>query len=255
VGRATDAVLAAGAGPPVCSVRKIVNNVVRTNKALRWAAAIGALLLLTSCSSPGLAPTPAPTAPRAAGAAPTVAASPTALAPSALCEDGRLLVGDLPAMDRASKAGIEAARAKAVEWQSDAILTGLNVACQLFESDFRWQATFYSRNAQAFFASDTGEVQPAGVEAADVPTIEVQTLSFTRLHDALSREGFADDALISPSSGVEIRLNTDASPFGPPSAPRGALLFHVAVERLGEVRDVYVDAANGATYRYGQQGP
>lgn len=211
-----------------------------------------ATVFVASCTSPGLAPTPQPTAPSLRSGAPTAVSSPTAAARAPLCQDGRLLVGDLPAMDRASKSGIEAARSKAVEWQSDAILTGLNVACQLFESDFRWQATFYSRNAQAFFASDTGEVQPAGVEAADVPTVEVQALSFTLLHDALLREGFTDDALISPSSGVEIRLNTDASPFGPPSAPRGALLFHVSIERLGEVRDVYVDAGNGATYRYGQ---
>lgn len=218
---------------------------------LGWLA-LAAPLVLGACGSPGLAPTPAPTRPGAAVDSTQPGASPTAKTELALCDEGRLLVGDLPAMDQASKAGIEAARTAAAEWQSDAILTGLNVACQLFESDFRWQATFYSREAQAFFASDTGEVEPAGVEAANVPTIDVQALSFTLLHDALLREGFTDGALISPSFGIEVRMNTDAAPFGPPSAPKGALLFHVAIERLGEVRDVYVDAGNGSVYRYEQ---
>lgn len=203
------------------------------------------------CSSPGLAPTPTPAAGQFALPRESLApASPTASANAVLCDSGRLLVGDLPAMDRASKAGIEAAKAKATNWQADAVLTGLNVACELFESNFRWQVTFYSRNAQAFFASDTGEVQPASVDASAVSALDVDTLSFTLLHDTLVNEGFSDASLIDPSAGVEVRLNTAAAPFGPPTAPKNALLFHVAIERLGEVKDVYVDAATGTAYWY-----
>lgn len=212
---------------------------------------LGLAFLLAACSSPGLAPTPTPAVGRSTlTTTPTPEGSPSVSAGRVLCRAGRLLVGDLPAMDRASKAGIEAAEGKATAWQADAVLTGLNVACELFESDFRWQATFYSRNAQAFFASDTGEVQPASVDASAVPSLDVGTLSFARLHDTLVREGFSDGSLIDPSAGVEVRLNTAAAPFGPPTAPKNALLFHVAIERLGEVKDVYVDAATGAAYWY-----
>ena len=82
------------------------------------------------------------------------------------------MIGDLPAIDRAWPEGITEATRKATEWQQDAVLSNLRVVCQLFETEFRWQATFYSRNAQAFFSSDTREVVPASIAESDVPELD-----------------------------------------------------------------------------------
>jgi len=161
-----------------------------------------------------------------------------------------LLIGDLPAIDRAWQKGIEEATANATEWQQDAVISSLRVVCQLFETEFRWQATFYSRNAQAFYSSDTREVVPASIVESDVPELRVNQLSFALLHDALNQAGYGDEIEISPSSGVDIRINTQTVPFGPPEAPDDVILYHVAIERLGEVRDVFIDGRDGIIYTY-----
>ena len=215
---------------------------------------IGSVLISVSilgCSSPELAPTPAPTR-TSVDASAQAMVPPTATVPpsSEPCASGTLRIGDLPAIDRAWQRGIEEATAKATEWQQDAVLSNLRVVCQLFEPGFRWQATFYSRNAQAFFSSDTREVVPASVDEAAVPALDVSRLSFALLHDALVGAGYGDGIEISPSTGVDIRVNSGASPFGPPEAPDGVILYHVAIEWLGEVRDIFVDGRNGSIYLY-----
>jgi hypothetical protein len=166
------------------------------------------------------------------------------------CSSGALVIGDLPAIDRAWQDGIAQATEKATEWQQDAVLSNLRVVCQLFETEFRWQATFYSRNAQAFFSSDTREVVPASIAGSDVPALDVSRLSFALLHDSLNQAGYGDEIEISPSSGVDIRVNSAASRFGPPQAPEDVILYHVAIERLGEVRDIFVDGRDGTIYLY-----
>ncbi|MCC6790314.1 MAG: hypothetical protein IT336_01445, partial [Thermomicrobiales bacterium] len=167
-----------------------------------------ALFGLAGCGSPELAPTHAPVTPEASVSA-AVAESPTATgtASSEPCSSGKLVIGDLPEIDQSWREGIDAATAKAVAWQQDAVLSNLRVVCEIFESEFRWQATFYSNDAQAFFSSDTGEVVPAGVEQDRVPRLDVQQLSFALLHQALADAGYGDEIEISPSSGVDIRLN------------------------------------------------
>jgi hypothetical protein len=201
--------------------------------------------LLSGCAGPSAARTP----PTATMPATGSAATPTA-GSRAVCTDGRLLVGDLSQMDLEWRSGLDAATAKALAWQSDARLTRLRVGCQLFESGFRWQATFYSENAQTFFASDTGETEPAEVAPEDVPTLATDKISFGLLRRSLTKSGYDDRDTISASTGVDLRLNTDAVPFGPPSAPRGVLIYHVAIEKLGETKDVFVDGADGSIYRY-----
>lgn len=232
-------------------MERFAHNRARDRRLMRTlAAACGAALLLAACGAPELAPTPQPTAlPTAPSAAPSeVAATPgTGELP---CRTGTLLVGDLPAMDRAWQAGIARATAKALAWQQDAVISDLRVACQLFETDFRWQATFYSADAQAFFASDTGEVTPSGVESDKVPQLPVRQLSFGLVYRSLTAAGFADDAEISPSTGVDIRLNTENMPFGPPEAPKGIILYHVSIDRLGEANDVFVDGRDGTVLYY-----
>jgi len=177
-------------------------------------------------------------------------ATSTAVPSNEPCSSGKLLIGYLPAIDRAWQAGITEASDKATEWQQDAVLSNLRVVCQLFESEFRWQATFYSQNAQAFFSSDTREVVPASIDESEVPALSVNQLSFSLLHEALVTAGYGDEIEISPSSGVDIRVNSGTAPFGPPEAPDGVILYHVAIEHLGEVRDIFVDGGSGAIYRY-----
>jgi hypothetical protein len=205
------------------------------------------VLVLGGCAGPSAAG-PGSTSTATATSEP-VAPSATAEARQA-CADGRLLIGDLSEMDRAWQSGLEVALAKALRWQADARLTRFRVGCQLFEPGFRWQATFYSERAQSFLASDTGETEPAEVDPSDVPTLPTDDLSFGLLRRSLAKSGYNDGDAISPSTGVDIRVNTDALPFGPPAVPRGALVYHVAVERLGETKDVFVDGGDGTVYRY-----
>ncbi len=205
-------------------------------------------MLLAGCTGSSAAPpraTPSATALADLAAAP----SETSTRPRIACEDGRLLIGDLPHMDIEWRSGVSAAEAKARAWQPDAKLTSLRVGCQLFEPGFRWQATFYSPSAQAFFLSDTSETQPAEVAPEAVPTLPADAISFGMLRHALAKSGYSDDDELSPSTGVDLRVNTEAIPFGPSSAPRNVLIYHVAVERRGEIRDVFV-GPDGTIYRY-----
>ena len=207
-----------------------------------------ALMLLAGCTGSSAAPpraTPSATALEGLAAAP----SQTASRPRIACEDGRLLIGDLPQMDNEWRAGVSAAEAKARAWHSDAKLTSLRVGCQLFEPGFRWQATFYSPSAQAYFLSDTSETQPAEVAPEAVPTLPADAISFGMLRHALAKSGYSDDDELSPSTGVDLRVNTETIPFGPSSAPRNVLIYHVAVERRGQIRDVFV-GPDGTIYRY-----
>lgn len=216
-----------------------------------WAFLFLTSLALAGCGSPKLAPTPQPTIPDVQASAPgTIPPTATTGVAEKACASGKLRIGDLPAIDLVWRQGLEAATAKATEWQQDAVLSNLRVVCQLFEADFRWQATFYSRNAQAFFSSDTGEVVPSSVMESAVPRLNVDQLSFALLHTALANAGYGDDIGISPTSGVDIRVNSAAAPFGPPEAPDDVVLYHVAIERLGEVKDIFVDGSNGALYLY-----
>jgi hypothetical protein len=216
-----------------------------------WLGLLVMTLLAAGCSSPDLAPTPRPVSPEVeSNTTPTVPPTATATVSGEPCSSGKLLIGDLPEIDQAWRAGLERAMTKATEWQQDAVLSNLRVVCQIFESEFGWQATFYSQSAQAFFSSDTGEVVPAGVEENKVPRLPVQQLSFELVHDALAGAGYGDEIEISPSSGVDIRLNTAESPFGPPEAPDNVILYHVAIERLGEVRDIFVDGQDGKIFLY-----
>lgn len=218
----------------------------------RCIAVVAVTLVATAaCSSPELAPTPVAVVSTTPVDA-LLPASPTTTStiPSEPCASGKLTIGDLPAIDRAWEQGIERATADATAWQQDAVLSSLRVVCQLFETEFRWQANFYSRNAQAFYSSDTREVVPASVEESEVPRLEVNQLSFRLLHDVLNQAGYGDATEISPSSGVDIRLNTNESPFGPPEAPKDVILYHVAIEQRGEIHDVFVDGRKGKIYTY-----
>jgi hypothetical protein len=206
-------------------------------------------MFVAGCAGPAATPNPQSQQPTATLTT-TGEASPQTAATRLICSDGRLLIRDLVQMDEEWQAGVEVATTKATTWQEDVRLTRLRVGCQLFESGFRWQATFYSESAQTFYASDTGETEPAEVAPEDVPTLPTDSIDFGLLRRSLAKSGFDDDDVISASVGVDVRYSTDKVHFGPSDAPDNVLIYHVAIERLGETRDVFVDGASGDVYRY-----
>lgn len=207
-------------------------------------------LLLSGCGGPTLAPTVRTPDPGSTATGAQTQSSPTATKPVGSCRSAQLIVGDLPSIDKKWRAGIDAATTSAHAWQADAFLTALKVSCQLFESDFRWQATFYSPTAQAYYLSDTTEVIPASADPSSVPSLEGKELTFGAVYRALVKSGYDDNAAISPSTGVDVRLNTEKSPFGPPAEPKDAVIYHLAIQRLGETKDVFVNGSSGSVYRY-----
>lgn len=237
-----------------CGAKERIGPVVQAGRIWRVKIIVlllGSVLMAAGCGSPELAsrtPTPESSDP-ATGGTPN-AAQVTTTTQDRPCQTGSLRVGDLPEMDEEWRDGIARAEEKARAWQVDAVLTSLRIACELFEPTFRWQATYYSANAQAFFSSDTGEVTPSGVEQENVPLLPAENLSFGVLHRALIKSGFDDATVISASTGVDVRVNTAMSPFGPPAAPKDVILYHVAIERLGAERDLFVDGRDGLVHLY-----
>ncbi len=209
-----------------------------------------ATIALVSCGGPGVTTdNNDPTATAIINV--TVEASPASPQPKrTACSDGRLLVGDLPAMDDKWQDGIQNATDKATAWQSDAKLATLRVGCELLEPGFRWQATFYSPSSQAYFKSDTGQIDAAEDDPNTVPILSTSGLSFGLLRKSLNAEGYDDSTELNPSTGVELKPSTPTAKFGPPESPDDATLFHVAIEFRGEVKDLFVDVKDGKVYRY-----
>jgi hypothetical protein len=218
----------------------------------RLSAAALALLVLAGCAGGSGAKIQQESAETSA---PTTTPTVDPVSPDrVVCEDGRLLLSDLELMDAQVKDGLNAAEAEAKAWQSDVKLNRLRVGCQLFEAKFRWQATYYSEKLQTFYSSDTGETEPAEISPAEVAELPTTNLSFGMVHRSLIKAGFGDGDVISPSSGVDIRFNTQAQPFGPPSAPKDTVIYHVSIERQGETKDVFISGTDGSIYRYGSDG-
>lgn len=207
----------------------------------QWVAAIVALLLLLAACGGGT-PEPTPT-PRAASDDPSAGS-----APNQLCAQGRLRLGDLAAIDATAAGALAAARDEALAWQGDARLVAVQVACRMLESAVRWQATFFSPAARSVLLTGTGETRPVDDDPAQVRDLPTDDLSFASLLRALTGAGY-DDALLLSANGVTVQLSTDEHPFGPPTAPRDAVYYHVAVDVRGEIDDVFV-AADGTVHRY-----
>jgi hypothetical protein len=178
---------------------------------------------------------------RQAGATPTPAGS---------CAAGRLTIRDLPAIQRDFEAGVARETEKAAEWHDDARLVGLRVGCRLLEPGFNWRGIFFSDAIQTYFYSDTRETKTVDAVAPPGPTLPLDGVSFDGLRRSLIRAGYEDDVQLNPSSNIELRLNSDEAPFGPPEAPRDKVYFHVAIESRGEVIDLFVSAETGTLYQY-----
>jgi hypothetical protein len=210
------------------------------------------MLTLGGCGAAaggGAPPTTAPTA-----VSMTASPSPRVRTPvPEPCAAGRLTVGDLPAIDIAWADGVAAAgeRARAT-WQADARPVWLEVGCRPLESVFRWRVVFFSDTAQAYFYADTGQSEPAEVDPASVATLPVDRLNFRRLYLALARGGMADEATLSPTSGISVHLNSPTTPFGPPGMAED-LVYFVAIdidEPGGSMRDLFVSGADWTIHTY-----
>ncbi len=166
------------------------------------------------------------------------------------CEDGRLLIVDLPGIDSRWPGGLEQSNRIAAEWHADARLVEFRVSCALFEPGFRWQATYYSGEAQAMFAADTRESTPIDVPGDEIPTLDLEGLSYSAIRDALLSVDYSDHEELEPSTGVDLRMNSSGIPFGPPTAPPGAALAHVAIESRGEIKDLFVSIQSIDIFQY-----
>ncbi|MGD9710606.1 MAG: hypothetical protein AB7V46_00900 [Thermomicrobiales bacterium] len=166
------------------------------------------------------------------------------------CTDGRLLIQDLSAIDGLWGPGLEAAYEKAMQWHEDARLVGFRVNCELFEPGFRWQATYYSAEAQALFSTDSGESRPIDVEPDEILSIDVSQLSFHGLRQALLSYDYPDSTELQPSTGVDIWVNSTAMPFGPPEASLNQTIAHVSLEFRGEIKDLFIDTATSEIFQF-----
>jgi hypothetical protein len=167
------------------------------------------------------------------------------------CADGRLRIRDLETADDAIADGLDRVYQVAQAWESDATLFALRLGCPLLESGYQLEGTFFSRAAQAFYATGTGEILASDDDPNTIPILDTSKgVSVQFVYRSLVRAGFAEESLLGAASGVTIRPNTEEQPFGPASAPKGDVYFHVSILERGEVVDVWVASRDGTVYRY-----
>ncbi|HWV24124.1 MAG TPA: hypothetical protein VNZ58_08035 [Thermomicrobiales bacterium] len=208
-----------------------------------WRALLVLLVVLT-----GAAPGAARAMQEETGGTPS--ANPVGTSPAEPCFDGLLRIRDLERADETLFQGMADAERQARAWQSDARLYRLRLGCPLLESGYQWNGTFFSETAQAFYRTDTGEIQAAEDDPESIPTLDLSVLSFRQVYRSLLRAGFNGDLTITASGGVTVRESTDAQPFGPQNAPRNTIYVHLAIEDRNEIKDIWVDVATGTVYRY-----
>lgn len=203
------------------------------------------LLTLSGCSVRGDS-APAPTPTEEASSSPEGSPGAERVA----CSDGNLQIQDLSAIDGLWGPGLEDAYQRALAWHEDARLVGFRVTCELFEPGFRWQATYYSEEAQALYSTDTGESSPIDLEPSEIASLDVSRLSFHDIRQALLSYDYPDDTVLQPSTGVDLRVNTSSMPFGPPEAPLNQTVAHVSLEFRGEVKDLFIDTETSEIFQF-----
>lgn len=208
-----------------------------------WHISLVSIVLLSACGTGTVDDPPTPTPPPASG-------TPTAAIQGGPCAGGRLTVGDLGEIDDILGEGVDAARERADDWQSDARLVALRVGCELLDPSFHIRATFYSERIETYFFSDTRETQVAPPDNQAGEEVPLDQIAFADLTSSLLRAGFSQAVSLDPGSNVEVRVNTAGAPFGPPEVPEDAVVFHVALESRGEIVDLFVTAADGTIYQY-----
>lgn len=166
------------------------------------------------------------------------------------CDDGAMLVNDISAIDAVWEEQLDRPLEQAQAWHDDAQLVQLRVSCALFGSGFRLQPTYFSAQAQAMLAADTGESQPVNLDPSLVESLSVELINFGRIYDALIEADFTGDLRLDPSTGVDVRINSEQAPFGPDTVPEGAMVAHVSIEQAGQIKDLFIDEQTGEVYRF-----
>lgn len=167
------------------------------------------------------------------------------------CFDGRLRIRDLEGADASIPAGLQRVYEVGKAWEPDATLFSLRLGCPLLETGYQLEGTFFSKSAQAFFATDTGAIQAAEDDPNSIPILDTSKgIQVLFVYRSLVQAGFNEDSLLGALGGVTIRPSTEAQPFGPQTAPKGDVYFHVSILERGEVVDVWVASNDGNIYRY-----
>lgn len=159
-------------------------------------------------------------------------------------------IGDVPAIDAVWRAQLEAPSEDALEWHGDAQLVQLRISCALFGPGFRLQPSYFSAQAQAILAEDTRESRPVDLDPEKVQPLPLDAISFTAIYDALIQANFTDDLVFDPSTGIDIRLNSAQSPFGPSSIPVDTLVAHISIAQSGQIKDLFIDMQTGKVYAF-----
>jgi hypothetical protein len=208
------------------------------------------IVVLAGCGGPNLTnpndSTLAPT-PSATIVVPTAAVGRTTGAP---CESGTLRVKDLAAIESRWRDGLSVAKGRAAAWQPDAVLIEFGISCELFEAGFRWQATFFSRNAQAFYRADTTEVIPVNTDPEAIIPLPESEIDFDALAKVISDY---DDVPVDAEdtiTALDVRVSTEMQPIGPPGVPTGAAIYHLALRTRGLILELYVDPIDEKIYRF-----
>lgn len=166
------------------------------------------------------------------------------------CQDGTMLIADIPAIDAIWQNQLVEPDKEALAWHDDAQLVQLRVSCALFGSGFRMQPSYFSAQAQAILAADTRESQPVNLDPEKVQSLPLDSISFQRIYDALIEADYTDDLALDPSTGIDIRINSQQAPFGPTTVPQGALIAHVSIQHAGQIKDLFVNEETGEIYTY-----
>lgn len=207
-------------------------------------------LFLAGCGGPSLVDPGATTAlptPTATIAAPTAAVGATTGAP---CESGTLRVKDLPDIERGWRDGLSVAKGRALAWKDDAVLIELRISCELFEAGFRWQATFFSRDAQAYYTADTTEIIPVNTDPDVIIPLPESEIDFDLLATVLSGSNLVSVTGDETIRTLDVRVSTIQRPIGPPGVPTGAAIYHLSLQSRGTVLELYVDALQGDIYQF-----
>ncbi len=157
------------------------------------------------------------------------------------CKGGRLTIAGLEEVQEDWEEDLRLANEAAAVWQRDAKLVSARLTCGFLSPGTAVKATFYSDTVRTLFFSYTGETRPVDPGVPAPPQLFTEGVSFGALHDALIEAGYSEHAEIHPSSGVYIRYNGTATPFGPESAPAETIILHLIIVQDGTVQDVFVD--------------
>lgn len=165
-----------------------------------------------------------------------------------------MLIGDIPRIDAVWRGQLDEPDSEALQWHDDAQLVQLRVSCSLFGSGFRMQPSYFSSQAQAILAADTRESAPVDLDPEKVEELPLDSISFQRIYEALIGADYTDDLALDPSTGVDIRINSEQAPFGPAGTPDGALIAHVSILHAGQIKDLFINEETGEIYTYQSPG-